>query len=1540
MGGGGNASPGQDMDMGDVPAEVAAASASAILEPLDKLCFAEADKPRTIEHITFGLLSSEDITRTAEFQVTERNLYSLPSRVPLAGGVLDPRLGTSDKKGECVTCKGKLTDCAGHYGYIKLELPVFHIGYFKSVLTLLQCICKRCGRVLLPEEGAVEASRHTEIMLAAMRRGGDVGTRRRNLKKVVDACKRCKLCPHCGATNGAVRKVASALRITHDPWGKDGAPDDITRELVCARERNRELESHLGAGRVQDDLTPVRVLELFSRMEPRDCELLDLRERPERLILTHVTVPPVCIRPSVEMVGQAGTNEDDITMTLMQVVEVNNSVRKGLEGAIAPNNLAENWDFLQLKVAQLVNSELPGLPPSYQGNSKPVRGFVQRLKGKQGRFRGNLSGKRVDFSGRTVISPDPNLRIDQVCVPEYVAKTLTFPEPVNRYNRDRLAAAVRNGCSRWPGANFVSRNDGQKVYLKFKSRAQIAEELVPGDVVERHLRDDDVVLFNRQPSLHKMSIMAHKVKVAKWRTFRFNECVCAPYNADFDGDEMNLHVPQTFEARAEALHLMGVHRNLCTPKNGEALVCATQDFLTAAFLLTRKDSFLDRSELGLLLSCMELADSHVHAPPTLPPPAIFKPVELWTGKQLFGILLHRAVTFAGDAPKKGAAIMPTPGEFGSTDVPGVTFILHERTYAEGEHMCLADGYVHFVNGSLLSGRLGKGTLGGSKGGLFSVLNRERGAGAAAATMNILARISARWIGERGFSIGIGDVSPGPALREKKQEAVNKGYSLCDGHIASFHNGSLVLQAGCDADQTLEAKVTGELNKIREETGRVCQRELGPHNSTLVMAQAGSKGSAINISQMVACVGQQTVGGQRAPEGFLERSLPHFARRAREPAAKGFVANSFYTGLTPTEFFFHTMGGREGLVDTAVKTAETGYMSRRLMKALEDLSAQYDGTVRNSSSAIVQLVYGDDGLDPVLMEGSGKPVEFARAMRQVVAEHPRGGATPLGAKGLGSHLEAVLREALTEADGLQGMEQVERVLQDAMGDLMSDAELGAGDLALAPGTSPGDGTRRSFELALGQFVRALRQFCEKVAAEVDARAATVGLGADWEAVAAAQAAGDIGAAAAAAPSQLDLELLGGLTTAQLSRFCLRCVRKLARKRVEPGSAVGAVGAQSIGEPGTQMTLKTFHFAGVASMNVTLGVPRIKEIINASKNISTPIIRVELLNDKDETAARMVKARIEKTTLGDVASSVRSVLLKRRCYIEIRLDMDAIAKLQLRIDVFSVKDKVLEAPKLKIDKDQIKVISRDTFLVLVDGASGPTRGRAASQAADDSAGGRLAGNPFFRLQALRAALPGVIVRGIASVERAVINQDKGRYHLLVEGNNMAEVMGTEGVLGEQTKTNHVMEAEKTLGIEAARSTIIDQIEFTMGSHGMSIDRRHSMLLADVMTYKGEVLGITRFGIAKMKESVLMLASFEKTTDHLFDAALHGRVDKVDGVSECIIMGMPAPVGTGGFKLIQHDVAAPAVDARGRPRGGKKARRRAVQSFVDEPLVEPLT
>ena len=373
-------------------------------------------------------------------------------------------------------------------------------------------------------------------------------------------------------------------------------------------------------GKAHDDLHPLRARALFERIPDEDCELLDMHPdfgRPEELIWTRLPVPPACIRPSVG-IDAANTNEDDLTMWMTKIIECNKQLQQSLsKGNWKYDHIMSCWMHhpysLQVLCAQYINGDQASMPHDMK-NTQSIRGLCQRMKGKGGRFRAHLQGKRVDFTSRTVISPDPNLRIDQVGLPQQVCKTLTYPDRVHAHNIERIRERVMNGPFAFPGANSIEFADGPKrsyrdtrsnctvellgrMDLRYGDRRKVADKIRVGDIVERHLNDDDVVLFNRQPSLHRISIMAHRVKVLQWRTFRFNECVCGPYNADFDGDEMNIHVPQTEEAKAEAMILMGSLENISTPRNGEPLIAATQDFITASYLLTRKTQFYDRAQV-------------------------------------------------------------------------------------------------------------------------------------------------------------------------------------------------------------------------------------------------------------------------------------------------------------------------------------------------------------------------------------------------------------------------------------------------------------------------------------------------------------------------------------------------------------------------------------------------------------------------------------------------------------------------------------------------------------------------------------------------------------------------------------------------------------------------------------------------------------------------------------------------------------------------------------------------------------------------------
>lgn len=1397
------------------------------------------------------------------------------------------------------------------------------------------------------------------------------------MRKVADQCRKTKTCFECGAINGLVRKAGTySLKISHDRFKaynsstaqKKVPPQEkveFDKSFEYARRSNTELEKHMK--KAMDDLNPLRVLKLFRRIRPADRELLGLRSaKPESFLWLYIPAPPVCIRPSV---GQdASSTEDDITAKLGDIVAANTALKEAIDKGAPVQSVIEHWDYLSLQLAMYINSDVPGLAKGEFG--KQIRGFVQRLKGKQGRFRGNLSGKRVDFSGRTVISPDPNLNIDEVAVPELVAKNMTYPEVVNEINIEKLRKRVRNGAKVWPGANYVWKKDGDfRIFLKFGKPEHVAKDLKEGDIVERHLEDGDIVLFNRQPSLHKLSILSHFVKVRPHRTFRLNECVCNPYNADFDGDEMNLHVPQTEEARTEATLLMGVKHNIVTPKNGEPIISAIQDFITASFLLSSLDQFFDRKTFVNI--CMGMLEPNVKF--ELPPPSIVKPEALWTGKQVFSVLMR-------------------PNKQSDVTVNLDATCRDHKQYHEGLHRDLQDdSYLCIRNSEVMCGRMDKATVGsGKKNSVFYILYRDFGPDAAAQGMNRLSKLCARWLGNQGFTVGISDVTAPEKLIQEKEQMIKDIFAECQKFVKLSKEGKLKRKPGLDDAASLEAEQIRVLSTVRTKIAESLTLQLSKRNSPMVMAISGSKGSNINVTQMAALLGQQDIEGKRVADGFQDRTLPHFAKHERRPESKGFVSNSFFSGLLPYEFLFHAVGGRVGLVDTAVKTAETGYMSRRLMKSLEDLSTQYDRTVRNSASNIVQFRFGDDELDPVDMEASAKPVDFERTYAHVEAttfdmNEPGLSDTEIFAvmdkilaprRELLNRLDPNSAEVPYDADDDRLVEQHEsqraflQSIQDfVMGKARSfqAAKLQKKSYALPPARSSSAGKRKADAEAEGGDAesttasarRSGRKSANTTTAPPNAGKRQKKISVEDQAIARMQA----------PPSTKDrFELTSKLSKRTLQEFINLCLRKYEQARVEPGHAVGAVGAQSIGEPGTQMTLKTFHFAGVAGMSLTAGVPRIKEIINASKDISTPVIACRLERRRDlsipESLGRIVKGRIESLYLEDITTYIRiqHFLSKPSC-IHLKISLDTITELGLDLTLEDIsiaiqKHRQLKAAKLSIGirgKDELK-ISTDTPIKSL------KRGAAAKAAEEEGQNERL-----LRLRTLKRILPGVHVLGHPQATRAVVmaeddprseeikalraeaarikaekeavkvpsaepevkaegeegstkvkveepaqsampsskpaadNKPVQMHKVMVEGYGLRYCMNTEGVDAYHTQTNSVVETLQVLGIEAARSKIILEIQEVMKS--LSIDPRHMALLADVMTYKGEVLGITRFGLAKMRDSVLQLASFEKTADHVFDAGIAGKIDKIEGVSESVIVGKTMNIGTGSVEVVRY-------------------------------------
>ncbi|HOS81414.1 MAG TPA: DNA-directed RNA polymerase subunit A' [Methanolinea sp.] len=874
--------------------------------------------PKRIGKIEFGLLSPKEIRTMSVRKIIWADTYD-DDGFPYPQGLMDLNLGVIDPGLRCKTCDQKASDCPGHFGHIELAKPVIHVGYTRLIRKLLRVTCRSCSRLLLsPEE--IEKVVGTEDDLT-----GDVLSEK-DIKKE-------RVCPYCGEQQ---------LKINFEK------PTTFSEIII---EDGKKIEHKL---------TPADIRARLEKIPDEDLRHLGINPdvaRPEWTVLTVLPVPPVTMRPSI-ILENGQRSEDDLTHKLVDIIRINQRFKEN-QDAGAPQLIIEDlWELLQYHVTTYLDNEVAGCPPARHRSGRPLKTLSQRLKGKDGRFRGSLSGKRVNFSARTVISPDPNLSVMEVGIPLAVANEMTLPVTVTPYNIEELRQMVRNGpvrrsLSQPCGANYVIRPDKRRMRLAEGNLETVAEMLEPGWVVERQIRDGDIVLFNRQPSLHRMSIMAHRVKVMDGRTFRLNPAVCPPYNADFDGDEMNLHIPQTEEARAEAAILVAVEENILSPRFGGPIIGGIHDHVSGIFMLTNQLKWHTKQEALYLLKNIEIEH--------LPPPGMVKDgVPYWSNKQIFSIVLPKELNMV----------------FRASSCQNCETCKRQE--------CDRDAYVRIIDGNLESGTIDKKAIGAFDGQIVNRIIRQYGMKRAADFIDDITHLAIRAIMMNGFSFGIDDEDLSKTEYGQIEEVLRNAITDVQRRIRIYEDGQLEAMPGRTPEETLEMQIMQVLGKARDRTGEIAGRHLGLGNSAVVMAVSGARGSMLNLTQMAGCVGQQSVRGERIMRGYDDRTLPHFRKGDRGAAAHGFISHSYKSGLNPTEFFFHAIGGREGLVDTAVRTSQSGYLQRRMINALQDLKVAYDGTVRTTGGRIIQFCYGEDGTDP-MKSSFGDPVDVKGIVESILKE---------------------------------------------------------------------------------------------------------------------------------------------------------------------------------------------------------------------------------------------------------------------------------------------------------------------------------------------------------------------------------------------------------------------------------------------------------------------------------------------------------------------------------------------------------------------------
>ncbi|MEM4235578.1 MAG: DNA-directed RNA polymerase subunit A', partial [Candidatus Anstonellaceae archaeon] len=789
---------------------------------------------------------------------------------PIEGGLVDQRMGVIDPGLIDKTSGGKAGTSPGHFGYIELVRPVIHPEFAKTILYVLQNTSPYTKRIIWSQDQLEK------------------------IKKQLDSEDELKI---------------KIKRPTHCPYTGQRLPEiKLLKPTTFYKDKEIMLPTE-----IRDWLAAVPDEDVAALgIDPKYC-------RPEWMVLTCLLVPPVSVRPSITL-ETGDRSEDDLTHKLVDIMRINQRLEANINAG-APQLIIEDlWELLQYHVTTYFNNETANIPPARHRSGRPLKTLSARLKGKEGRFRYNLSGKRVNFSARTVISPDPSISIDEVGVPLDIAKELTVPLKVTSWNIEYVKKFIASDS--YPKAEYVIRPDGKKVRVTPQTKAEVLNNLAIGSIVERQLIDGDIVLFNRQPSLHRISILCHVAKILPGKTLRLNPIVCPPYNADFDGDEMNLHVIQSEEAKAEAEILMKVHNQILSPRHGQPIIKFHEDYISGCWFLTREEAEFSKEEACRLL--------YIGGITKLPPP---DRKTNYSGKLLFSMFL----------PKELNCVVSTK---------------FKRKNPDGSDH--PDNTVIIKNGILIQGAVDNKALGE----ILEKIILLDGFDAAKEFLDRVGKVSLEVITSHGFSVSLANYNLSKEALEQIKKLQDNLKRETENLIVQYKNKTLELIPGKNLKESLEEKIMSLTSKTRDLSGSIVEKNLTTNNTSIIMASIGARGSLLNAIQMASMVGQQAIRNKRPSRGYRGRILPHFKKGDKGVMARGFVSSSFKKGLSPTEYFQHSMGGRESLVNTAIRTARSGYMQRRLINALQDLVVRPDYSVRDAGGKIIQFQYGGDLIDPV------------------------------------------------------------------------------------------------------------------------------------------------------------------------------------------------------------------------------------------------------------------------------------------------------------------------------------------------------------------------------------------------------------------------------------------------------------------------------------------------------------------------------------------------------------------------------------------------
>ena len=1427
-------------------------------------------KSSKIVGIQFSILSPEEILKASVAEISNRDTYI--NNKPVIGGLFDPRMGVLDAGMICPTDGLDYVDSPGYFGHMKLARPVYYIQYLAIILKILRCVCIKCGKLL------IDKNKYNYLLKY------DNEKRWNKVFGLAGKISRCGECSQngCGCLQPKLKKEGLATIIAE--WDN----------------KQEETGDTSKSGKMIMKLIPEIVLKIFKKISDEDINFMGFNScwsRPEWMICQVLAVPPPAVRPSVKHDSQQ-RSEDDLSHIIINIIKANKTLQEKIQNK-SNSNVIDDWTtVLQYYIATLVDNKIPGVAAVAQRSGRPLKTIKDRLNGKGGRVRGNLMGKRVDFSARSVITPDPNLSISQLGVPLKIAKNLTKPIVVTKNNKKYLKHLIVNGPDVYPGAKIYEKKNGENISLRYVDRNSIILE--EGDIVHRHMIDGDCILFNRQPTLHKMSMMCHRVKIMYvGDTFRMNVGDTKPYNADFDGDEMNLHIPQDDISEIELQNLAAVEYQIISPANNKSIIGIFQDSLLGSYLFTDKDITFDKKTAMNLLMYMDNIDlSKIN----------FDKEKISNFEILSQIL------------------------------PNISMKYKTKKFQDDEDYNSSNNILEIKKGIIYRGHIDKSILGDTSRGLIHRIFNDYGSINSQKFIDNFQNIVTEYMKINSYSVGISDLIANAETNTKISQVISTKKMEVKSLIDQTHLGIFENKTAKSNLEEFELKVNNILNKASSESGKIGRQNLSKNNRFVTMVNAGSKGSDLNISQMISCLGQQNVDGKRIPYGFTNRTLPHYSKFDDSPIARGFVESSFIGGLKPEELFFHAMGGRVGLIDTAVKTSTTGYIQRRLIKGLEDLTVAYDLTVRNNKNKIIQFKYGEDGYDPLYVESQSLPfvnisIEEIYGHYQMPNDSTKNSIysalytkqTYSRFKRQKSSLESKCKEYIDFIINSRKLiiENVYKNIYKTSVNMpvcfthLINNVAGLQEQNVIIDITP----LEVFELIESTFKKLeMIHYCK--------------------------------------PNDLfkilyyyylspkELIMNKRLTRKSIELLLENIVLSYKKSIINPGEMIGMIAAQSIGEPTTQLTLNTFHFAGVASKsNVTRGVPRIEEILSLSENPKNPSCTVYLnkLDKYEQSKTQEYIYKLEHTKLREIVNTMeiyfdiddfntkieedkelcrfykefeeliddcngKDYENKEKSKWLIRMTLNKEKMLDSNITMedihFSLKNSFNNLYCIYSDYNSDNLVFRIRLLKHIQSISQKKQEKPLDQSDD-----------IYLLKNLQdSILNKLVLRGIKDIDKVMIRkitdnveeidnkyEKREMWVLDTVGSNLLDILGLDFVDKTRTITNDIQEIYNVLGIESARQAIFDEFSEAIEFDGGYINYHHLTVLADRMTCSDKMISIFRHGINSDDIGPIAKASFEETPEIFLKAARHGEIDNMRGVSSNIMCGQEGYFGTSSFQVV---------------------------------------